>query len=181
MAHLWIYSSPDWTARLLTGDRFTLNVTEEPPVRPLAADEVVTGRIVLRRTTDSDGGDNWLLLASLHTTVWVNGRPLFTGARLLRDKDEIRLQDAEPMFFSTEMLARVTAFPGTVRPAHCPRCRQVIKPGSPAVQCPNPGCRMWHHQAAGYECWTYGATCAVCDQPTALDAGYRWIPEKCVP
>jgi hypothetical protein len=205
MAHLWTYSPPNWTARLLTGDLFTLSASEEPPVRPRTADEVATGRIVLRRTTDSDGGDNWLLFAppppplletgadpedgddnrtlfaSPGPSVWINGWPLLTGARLLRDKDEIRMEGAEPMFLSTEVLARVSAFPGGARPAFCPRCRQIIESGTPAVQCPNPSCRMWHHHTTDCQCWTYAATCAVCDQSTALDSGYRWIPEETVP
>jgi hypothetical protein len=175
MAHIWTYSPSNWTPRLLDGELFTLSAAGAPPIQPLRDGELAAGHVAVRRTTDADGVENWLLLAP-PCVVWVNGRSLFAGAHLLRDKDEIRLHGAEPMFFSTEAQARVTEFPGAVRAAHCPRCRQVIEKGSPSVQCP--GCRMWHHQAEGCECWTYAATCATCDCSTALDAGYRWTPEE---
>jgi hypothetical protein len=177
MAHLWIHSPADgWAVLPLAADRFTLSADAAMPVQSRPADHDSTGGVVLRRTVTGDAGENWLLLAPPRE-AWINGQELGVGARVLRDKDEIRRQGAAPMYFSTEVLAQVAAFPGFARPAHCPRCRQVIEAGTPAVQCPCPGCRMWHHQSAGCECWTYGLTCAVCDQATALDAGYRWQPE----
>ena len=176
MAHLWIHSSLEgWTVRPLAADRFTLSADAAAPAPGRPVDDKSTGGVVLRRAADGDAGETWLLLASPRE-VWVNGSQLDVGARVLRDKDEIRLRGAAPMFFSTEVLAQVAAFPGFARPVHCPRCRQVIEAGALAVYCP--GCHMWHHQSVGCECWTYAPTCAVCDQTTALDADYRWKPEE---
>jgi hypothetical protein len=80
-------------------------------------------------------------------------------------------------FFSTEELAQIVSFPGLAQTAFCPRCKQKVEPGDPAVVCPH--CHAWHHQSEKYPCWTYGATCALCQvQSTALDAGYAWTPEK---
>ena len=180
MPNLRIKSSGLWDVQPLASDLVLLGADPAGFARARQTGESLSGRVVLRRTIDSDGGENWLLFAPPRA-VWVNGRPLLTGAHLLRHKDELRLPRAAPLYFSTEELARVAAFPGGARPAHCPRCRQVIEAEAPAVQCPNPGCRMWHHQTAGCECWTYAATCAVCDQATTLDSGYRWIPEAIGP
>jgi len=175
MAHLWIHSSPEgWAVLPLAADRFTLSTDAAAPVQSRPADQVSPSSVVLRRTVAGDAGEHWLLLAPPRE-VWINGQELGVGARVLRDRDEIHRRGAAPMFFSTEVLAQVAAFPGFARPAHCPRCRQVIEAGAPAVQCP--GCRMWHHQSANCECWTYGPTCAVCEQSSALDTGYRWQPE----
>ena len=175
MAHLWIHSaSEDWAVLPLVADQFTLSADADAPVRSRSADEPAAGCVVLRRAFAREAVENWLLLAPPRM-AWINGQELVVGLRVLRDRDEIHLRGATPMYFSTEVLAQVAAFPGLTRPAHCPRCRQVIEAGTPAVQCP--GCRMWHHQSAGCECWTYGPTCAVCDQATALDTGYRWQPE----
>jgi len=175
MAHLWIHSSSEgWAALPLAADRFTLSADAKMPAQVRPADDHSAGDVVLRRAFAGEAGEHWLLLAP-PGRVSINGQVLAVGLRVLRDRDEIHLRGASPMYFSTEILARVMAFPGLARPAHCPRCRRVIEVGTPAVQCP--GCRMWHHQSAGCECWTYGPTCAVCDQTTALDAGYRWQPE----
>lgn len=174
MAHLWTHSSQGWTVLPLADDRFTLSAEATASAESHATKEGLTDCAILRRTIDRDGGEKWLLL-SAPRELWINGQQLDVGAHVLRDRDEIRLRGAPPMYFSTELLAQVSTFPGFARPAHCPRCRQVIEVGTPAVRCP--GCQMWHHQSAGCECWTYGSTCAVCDQNTALDAGYRWKPE----
>jgi len=80
------------------------------------------------------------------------------------------------MFFSTELLAGVTPYPGSERPILCARCKAEIATASPAVRCPR--CGAWHHQSDELPCWTYAERCSVCDQPTALDAGFAWTPEE---
>jgi hypothetical protein len=118
----------------------------------------------------------WALLAAPGSPVRVNGRSLTLGIHALRDRDEVAL-GAHRVFFSTEELARVVPFPGLAQPAFCPRCKQKIEPGVPAVSCP--GCRAWHHQTEKFPCWSYAPTCALCQaQSTALDAGYTWTPEE---
>ena len=118
----------------------------------------------------------WTLLAGPQCMVRINAQPLGLGIRVLRDRDEISFA-GQRCFFSTEEFARIVPFSGLAQPAaHCPRCKQRMEPGEPAVACPH--CRAWHHQSEKYPCWTYATTCALCQiQSTALDAGYSWTPE----
>ncbi len=116
-------------------------------------------------------GDAWVLLAGPDTRM--NGTPLVTGIRVLRDRDEL-VVGGDRMFFSTESLATIAPFDGPVA-VSCPRCRLEVVPGTPAVVCP--GCRVVHHQSDELPCFTYDPRCAACDHATALDAGFRWTPE----
>ena len=127
----------------------------------------------------------WSLLSRTRASVHVNGSPLVLGVRLLCDRDEIVLRaDGSPValrcFFSAEQLAEVVAYPGGDGAVRCPRCKQLIERNEPAVRCPHASCGAWHHEDAArrLQCWTYGPTCALCDQPTQLDSGFRWTPEN---
>jgi hypothetical protein len=159
MAHLWIRepagpSSPDgWSAMPLADDALAIRLT----------------MLVHRAGAEPDV---WVLIGS--AAVHVNGTSLDTGIRVLRDRDELRV-DGHRTFFSTELLPEVVSFPGGGRPTFCPRCKLEIASLSPAVCCPQ--CSVWHHQAEELPCWTYGEHCTMCDQPSALDAGFRWTPE----
>jgi hypothetical protein len=130
----------------------------------------------LLRLATSDGPETWVIVGS--AAVSVNGQPLDTGIRVLRDRDELRIGGGRT-FFSTEALAHIVAFPGGAGKTFCARCKLELVVGSPAVRCPN--CQTWHHQRPeGPEpmpCWLYTENCAMCDQPTSLDAAYRWTPE----
>jgi len=117
----------------------------------------------------------WVLLAGGEGAVRVNGLPLVGGLRLVEDRDEIWPRGAAPLFFSTEDLARVEPFPPHEGAKFCARCKLEVEAESPAVRCP--GCSVWYHQTDEYPCWSYGPTCALCDQPSDLTAGYRWTPE----
>lgn len=116
------------------------------------------------------GGD-WVLLGDAGTRV--NGTPLVAGLCVLRDRDEL-LAGGRRVYFSTEMPAGIAPFAGPAA-VTCPRCRLDIEPGTPAVVCP--GCRVVHHQHDELPCFTHAARCAVCDHPSALDAGYGSSPE----
>lgn len=123
-----------------------------------------------------DGVDPlWVLLTPPGTPVSLNGLRLLTGFRILRDRDEIRLGGGSPLYFSTETLAKVLPLPDGGRDTSCPRCKQVIEAGKPAVRCP--GCGVWHHASEEYPCWTYAPTCALCPRPTGEDTGFQWTPE----
>jgi hypothetical protein len=106
----------------------------------------------------------------------INGLPLIGGLRTLSDQDEISCPAAGALFYSTERLARVEPLPALGYEVSCPRCRQPIASGSAAVRCP--GCEVWHHGSEELPCWTYAPTCALCQQQTAADTGYRWTPEE---
>ena len=59
----------------------------------------------------------WLVMAGRGTRVWVNGRPLHTGIRVLQDRDDVRVHDQLSVFFSTEQLAEVLPFQAGNSPA----------------------------------------------------------------
>ncbi len=135
------------------------------------------GAALLFRSASDDGG-RWILMAVSAAGVRLNGEPLHTGLRVLRDRDEIHVAGGGRMYFSTEALAELRPFPGSEAPTYCPRCRQEVHAAQPAVSCP--GCGRWYHQddATDLPCFTYATRCALCPQATALDAGYQWTPEQ---
>ncbi len=119
----------------------------------------------------------WTLLAPSQSQVRINDTPLEIGIRVVVDRDAIRIADMPTMYFSTERLAGIEAYPDA-EPVFCPRCKMTISEGDSAVCCPQ--CGVWHHEQVpeGKGCWSYATTCALCDQATALDsAGFRWTPE----
>lgn len=167
MPHLWLQNDNRWDPAPLGGSALALD--DAASLRPLGAGEAAPLRF------QPAGGDSWVLLATQRAGVRVNGHALVAGIRVLRDRDEIAFDGAR-CFFSTERLACVEPFPGADGPVFCARCKQAIEPGSPAVRCP--GCGTWCHQREDLGCWTYGPKCPLCDQPSALDAGFRWEPES---
>jgi hypothetical protein len=114
----------------------------------------------------------------------INGA-MTLGLLRLRHRDELRVRNAK-LYLLDENPARVQPFPGEAHAVHCPRCTMEIKPGHPAVRCPNPQCRQWHHQSTEptddvppLPCWTYGSKCtsSSCRHPTTLDGAFSWLPE----
>lgn len=118
--------------------------------------------------------NKWGVMVSADMTVRHNGLPIKAGLRLLEHRDALAPEAGTLLFFSTEELARVEPFAGAAA-VSCPRCRSEVRHGDAAVRCPS--CGVVHHETADRNCWTYGETCALCPQPSALDAGLRWTPE----
>ena len=174
MAHLWTRDwSPDGEAEWVVLPLRDLEANPLPLADPDAARIVpVRAPRASERVRDRMA---WVLLAAQGTAIWANGLPLLTGIRALVDQDELRVGGSEPIYFSTETLARREPVPDAVRELFCPRCRQRIRPGTDAVRCP--GCGVWHHAAEELPCWSYASTCTLCPQPTEVDAGFRWTPE----
>lgn len=174
MAHLWMQEATGgWVIVPLESDPLALDGM--PPRRLQAsrlAPEARGGAFVM--PFEQDGMERWALVDD-GGRVRINGHPPAAGLRILEDRDEIRIAAGATAFFSSEKAARVEPFPGAERPVHCPRCKLAIDPGAPAVGCPR--CAIWHHQSDRYPCWTYAERCALCDQETALDAGFRFSPE----
>ncbi|MBW2270510.1 MAG: hypothetical protein JRH16_18245 [Deltaproteobacteria bacterium] len=137
------------------------------------------GALLLRATSGgteaASSEPSWLLLAGAGSRLQVNGEPRALGAAMLRHRDEIRLDAAPPLYFSTERLASVELYAGDDEPS-CPRCAQAISAGQACVACPR--CSIRHHQMPERPCWTYSSCCVLCEQPTELDAGLRWTPEE---
>lgn len=189
MAHLWVRDGGDWAVRPL----------EEPDgLRldswPLAEEQAaLTGRTPCRRGVWIVRGaplekdrPSWCLFGPRTGTVRVNGFPLVGGLRLLRDRDEIRVDGAGigRCFFSTEEPPRIESYSppragaDSLDPEHaprCPRCQEPLSAGEPVVRCP--GCRVLFHQDPenGLPCWTYG-NCSICGRETDLDGGHLWSP-----
>jgi hypothetical protein len=159
MAHLWTADeSGAWTPSTLAGDARTLSLS-----------------VALRRIGETAGAD-WALLSTPAARVFINGLPASLGTVLLADRDEIRVADNPVLFFSTETLATVEPFHSSGPRGFCPRCKQSIESGTPAVRCPS--CGLWHHASADFPCWTYAPQCAACAHDTALGTGFRWTPEE---
>lgn len=164
MAHLWIRqtcgSEAAWQpCALVSGEENLL----------------FSGELRLLSHRPADGGEEqWALLAPGGVQALVNGELTLGSIRGLADRDEISLASgSETVFLSTERLAVVSDHVGAA--AVCPRCKQGITPGAPAVKCP--ACGMSHHQSEALPCWTYAERCAFCDgRSTALDSSYTWTP-----
>lgn len=175
MAHLWLKNnSEEWAVLPLEADAFVLTTNPPQPLRNAhAIDERASTVLLLcdRRA----GGGSWVLLAGRERDVRVNGAALTLGVRVVSDRDEIFVAGTGTLYFSIESLARVETFPGAEQRLYCPRCKQEVKKDSQAVKCPQ--CLVWHHQSEELPCWSYAETCALCPQPTGMDAGYRWTPE----
>jgi len=149
----------------------SLDVSVTPP-RPIE-DGMAPQALLLK--CGSGAEESWALAADSGTAARINGALVVAGLGVLSDRDELRVNGSASMYFSTERLAVVEPFHGSGTPVCCGRCRQQLSEGDPAVRCP--GCGVWYNQSAEYPCWTYHDTCAFCPQPTALDAGFRWVPE----
>jgi len=168
MAHLWLHTEGDWIVFPINGSEVSPPGQEDvwvvPAPMPASMEEEDQWAVLARPTPQSSG-------------VYVNGWPLVSGLTILRDGDEIRVGGEDAWFFSTECLARVEALPGCDPAPGCPRCKQPIETGteSMAVRCPR--CDVWYHETVALPCWSYAKTCALCDQPTDLEAGYSWTPE----
>lgn len=176
MSHVWIASDSDgWSAHEL----------EDAPHAVLPAPPILTRWqpssrgpapiALLLPWTRSGGRESFVLLARQTHSIRVNGAPLQTGFRVLRDRDSIQLADRSPIYFSNQRLPVIEPLPETDEPRFCPRCKTLIEPGSPAVHCVN--CGSWYHQSDEFPCWNYSDTCH-CGLPTALDGDYRWTPNE---
>lgn len=177
MAGLWIPTpSGEWTMAALDGGVVQL-VGERLLPQPVQKGSKSVRRTIpeLRRCWLS-GNESWFLLVPHGVIAWVNGRQVLSHARLLKDHDSVRCAGTATIFFSAESLAQTDQFPGRDEAVYCPRCTLEVQRGQLACQCP--ACGLIHHQDPGVEleCWSYGDTCAGCNQSTDPEAGYRWSP-----
>jgi Zn finger protein HypA/HybF involved in hydrogenase expression len=173
MAHLWLSVEDQAAVFPLDGEAFSLT---HPPRRILAPPDkdALLGAALLK--VGDPNGALWVIVAGSDQTVHVNEYPLLLGIRALEDRDRIWVSGVGSFYFSTESLAAVECFSGAGQKFFCPRCKLEIEEGQTAVKCPQ--CSRWHHQTDEMKCWTYTRHCALCPQPTSLDAGYLWMPEE---
>jgi hypothetical protein len=165
-----------WAAETLPEPPSTLRLGRAPSAAgeaPVAAPP--PAGVIVRATGHAAPGASWALLVDPGARVLHNGQPVAAGVRVLAHRDALALEGGgEVAFFSTEEPARVEPFAGADA-VTCPRCRGAIEPGTDSVRCP--ACGVLHHESEELGCWTYAQTCALCAQPTALDAGLQWTPE----
>ena len=160
----------------LAGNYFGLRPEFDSSVEP-SASLPVSGAVIALGCYERPGQTPlWALFGGAAPGVRINGRSLLAGIGVLRDRDEILIAGRARFYFSTEEFARVEPFPGGDGPVFCARCRQSIASGTPAVRCP--ACGHWCEQSDDKPCWTYAATCPMCEQPTAFETGLRWTPEE---
>jgi len=172
MAHLWLRDRDgEWAALPLEEAVWELGGGRS--VRRVAGDRRVDPEREAALLMPAGLNRSWYLIAAPACAVRINGAPLPTRIRALRDRDEIQVGSSR-LYFSTETLAAVVPFAGDGE-TRCARCRMAILSPTPAVACPD--CGVWYHQTATLPCWTYTPTCALCEQPTALEGGFRWTPE----
>jgi hypothetical protein len=177
MAQFFVENGCEWPVAPLEGDAHTLRGDAEVSLRPRPSADADDGaRPLILRAPSASGDEQWVVIHAPGTGLRINGTALATGIRLLSHRDELRLAGvAGRAFFSLEGLARAAPFDG-VEGSRCPRCQQGIEPGTPAVRCPQ--CGVWHHESEEFACWSYSPNCALCDQHTELDAGFRWTPDE---
>ncbi len=178
--------SAAWSVLSLVGAGYRLAVGRQvgasvPAVAPHRGGRLSAKTALLLRRSAEAGEANtavssadWAVVAGPAAGVRVNGVPLASGVAVLRHRDEIRVAAAAPVYFSAERVAAAENYMGSDSP-RCPRCTLPIEEGQAAVRCP--GCGVLHHELADRTCWTYAATCALCDQSSDLEAGLRWSPE----
>jgi uncharacterized protein YbaR (Trm112 family) len=176
MAHLWVKNeSEQWAVLPLEADAFVLSENPPVPVRNLpGATQSVSKVLLLRRLRAEE--PSWVLISGRERDVRINGAQLTLGVQRVADRDEINIEGAGTLYFSTESLARVESFPDSAQSLYCPRCKQAIESEGAAVRCPQ--CRTWYHQSEELPCWSYSETCALCPQPADLTAGFRWTPDE---
>jgi len=176
MAHLWMTDDGgEWNVLSLNGNDvdLTMLLSGEKPTTE-AGPEAAPRALLLREPSESSPG--WLLVTTKGCRARVSGKSIATGIRRLVDRDEILLHGLGRCYFSTETLARIEPLTEEAATGCCPRCKQGMAVGQPAVRCP--GCGVWHHQSDELPCWTYAERCAICGGSTALDAGFSWTPEE---
>ena len=194
MTHIFVPEKTNaWSVLSLKGDRYRLSSQGGPGDkakggrRERCAPTVVSDRgglpsrkgALLLRVNGATGGaeplsSDWAVLAGVDARIRINGAPLAVGFAALRHRDELCLHGALPLYFSTERLVSVETYPADDSP-RCPRCTLPIEKDDTYVRCP--GCNVLQHQLPERKCWTYAATCTLCDQSTDMAAGYRWSPE----
>ena len=170
---MWVKDiSDEWTVIQLDGDAYALSGGPLDPVHWRVRTDNGHAYIIRHKSSEKEV---WLTLTTPRDRrLRINGMRPSLGIRVLRDRDEIRV-DGERLFFSSERLAAPEPFPGADQAIMCPRCKQEIIDNSTAIKCPQ--CGVWHHQSEEFPCWTYSERCALCDQSSSLDSGYRWTPE----
>ena len=172
MATLFHNDTTRWIPRPITCPEGTAVPSMRAGTGDEFPDRLLADTTILKAGTARDDAP-WVLLAPSDGRVRVNGEPVPAGMRVLVHQDALSLEGGRVMFFSEEEPARVE--PAAQSGPECPRCLDVIQPGSLSVRCP--GCGLVHHQTPESPCWTYAPRCAGCGYPSVLGGDDAWTPD----
>jgi hypothetical protein len=179
MPCIWIREDSAWAAYRLTDKPVELSGSKlaELPSDPEPGGATDEERATFFRVAGDGLADKWALVWGRKRSVRLNGLDLPTGVRILADRDEIKVDDNDPVVFTVETQASVESFPGSENEIRCPRCLKPIEAGSAAIRCPS--CSLWFHCGEEKEknCWAYSPECT-CGRSTDMEAGFRWTPEE---
>jgi hypothetical protein len=175
MAHLWYENEAGhWTLAFLREAAVALGSASGV----LLDSEHAGGASALLLRSRIATTEQWLLMNVSLQPLSVNGEVLRTGIRALNNRDEICGKGIGRIFFATERLAAIEAFPGSEREHLCPRCRLGIVAGTPTIRCVSCGTAFHQDVAQDLCCFTYGEKCPLCGNPTVLSETYRFQPDE---
>ncbi len=175
MPYLWSLNRDlDWIPRQLAED----------PGNPV--ENMVVADLDIVKPRDGRFNEKYVLLWSPQHTVRLNGLQLTSGIRILADRDEIRVNNDPPVFFSSEQLVTDEVYEasdtgdkgGPASDALCPRCEKPLIEGKPVVRCP--GCSLAYHYSSSdknRDCWGFASKCS-CGHSTEMGNGFRWTPHE---
>jgi hypothetical protein len=124
--------------------------------------------------SDSYGKQRWAMIVfdKGNRVLHLNGMTPFS-LHVLQDRDELSAA-GQKLYFSSEQVVQIEKFELAKgqQPLNCPRCKDVIEAGTPAVKCP--ACGLWFHESEelGLTCWSYDAKC-LCGHSTKGGEGWK--------
>ena len=166
----------EWKSFPLT-DTIAVSVEKDQPVVQSNGNN---GATLLQLIPWDFGGNRQqcLLVCAAEATqlIRVNGLPMLS-LTALDDRDEIALGTApfSRIYVSFDSQATVVPFQEGETPTYCARSKTRITEGTPAVQCPNPKCRLWYIETEEMPAYSYDGEPCVCGRLPTM--GYAWAPE----
>ena len=166
MPHLWYLKNGEWIAESLAASRPLHEWTRDGSALVQIASAYSRRRVHA--------------LLDAGASLQVNGESIATGMRVLRDHDEVLCPDGTRLWFSTESITEVVAYPGRADSdsdtERCPRCHCRIERGSDAVACTF--CFNFYHYTADRRCFSLHDRCAVCQHATVEvgEPSLEWQP-----
>lgn len=168
MAGILGYSHGSWTMAQISGQVVGITGNAAAVLAPAEAD-VAVELVSCRNGT----AQSWGLLTRRGAVVRVNGMPAHGGIVAVGHMDCIQLDGATYLFSDAKPAARIETYLAA-QPVKCPRCTRPIESGL-MVRCPH--CAAIYHQSKDRACWTYAATCTVCQKPSNLAEPESPLPE----
>ena len=149
MAQIWFEESKgNWSTQCLTENQFqldSLSLDTGFQMREMcSASEIIDKNQAAPSVLHCQlpNRETWALLVPRCYEVSVNGVPVLDCIVMLCHRDAIRWVGVGTLYFSTEKLACLEAFPDPSEAIYCGRCKLPLESGQKAVRCPQ--CSIWH-------------------------------------